>query len=310
MQKVLITGGSGFCARHLTRRLAKEDNIQIIGLDLTKSPPTDIPLDDYISADVSNQVQVENAIHKIRPDIIYHLAGLAGGSAADIYRVNFMGGVCLLESIVEFSPDVRVLLVGSASEYGYVTEAEMPVTEEHPCNPSGAYGLSKYALTMVAMDYYRNLNLKVAVARPFNIIGEGVSSSLVVGAVLKRAKMALADNSDPVVTVGNLDTERDFISVEDAVEGYLKLMQGEHWGEVFNICSGKPRTIRSVIEQLLSHSKRPVRLEVDPALIRTSDIQTIYGSWEKANRAFGFIPKTSLEDSLKDAWNHTIGRMN
>jgi GDP-4-dehydro-6-deoxy-D-mannose reductase len=111
---------------------------------------------------------------------------------------------------------------------------------------------------------------------------------------------------DPVVRIGNLDTQRDFVAVEDAVEAYLRLIRCDCWGEVFNVCSGQPRSIRSLVEQLLGFSKRPVRLLVDPALVRPADVPVAYGSWEKAHRAAGFAPATRLEDALRSAWNHAM----
>ena len=107
--------------------------------------------------------------------------------------------------------------------------------------------------------------------------------------------------------VGNLDCERDFVAVTDVVDGYVELMARECWGQVFNMCSGRPATIRSVVTTLLSYSPRPLGLVVDPALCRPDDVPVVYGSWERARRAFGFVPVTPLEGALRMAWDHRLG---
>jgi GDP-4-dehydro-6-deoxy-D-mannose reductase len=297
---------SGFCARHLVTYLASIGNIHVFGFDLFKNPPEGLKLNDYITVDIKEYEQVANAIRFIQPELIFHLAGIICSSAVEVYHVNLLGGINLLESVREFVSDARILLVGSAAEYGNIDISKMPITEDYSCQPTGSYGLSKYALTLAALDYAHNYNMKVTVARPFNIIGAGIPSTLIVGAILKRIKQALAGSIEPTVTVGNLDTERDFIAVEDVVEGYVHLIQGEHWGEVFNICSGQTHSIRSIVKKLFSFSNRPIHLKPDPTLMRSSDIKVIYGSWEKAYKAFAFKPKISLERALKSAWDNEI----
>ncbi len=90
--------------------------------------------------------------------------------------------------------------------------------------------------------------------------------------------------------------------IEDVVEAYVKLVASEHWGTVFNLCSGEPRTVREVIERLLSHAPRELRLEIDPALVRPDDVPVVYGSSRKAHDAFGFEPRIPLEQAIAAAW--------
>jgi UDP-glucose 4-epimerase len=75
---------------------------------------------------------------------------------------------------------------------------------------------------------------------------------------------------------------------------------------VFNICSGEPRSIRSVLAMLLECVGRDIRLEVDPTLVRPLDVPVVYGSFRKANQAFGFHPQRSLQESLRAAWEDAM----
>ena len=129
----------------------------------------------------------------------------------------------------------------------------MPLAEDHECRPVGPYGLSKHAMTLAALDHARADGTKVIVARPFNLVGAGMPTNLVAGAIAQRTRQALA-RGESTITVGNANTQRDFIAVEDAVEAYVKLLQSGAWGEVFNICSGQATSIESIIQTLLSFS--------------------------------------------------------
>jgi len=98
--------------------------------------------------------------------------------------------------------------------------------------------------------------------------------------------------------------------VDDVVQAYLRLIRSEPWGEIFNICSGEPRSVRSVVERLLSFSPRPIRMQTDAALVRPCDAAMVYGSWQKANRVCGFRPERSLgafDAALREAWEHAVG---
>ena len=302
--KVLVTGARGFTARHLIRRLRLDKNVSLVGSDTVDVSAASLGLDSYSAADLTDARQVLSLVQRSQPDWIFNLAGLVRGGTPDIYRVNLLSAVNLLEAVKAEAPSAAVLLVGSAAEYGIWPADHMPLSEEHECRPVGAYGLSKHAMTMAALDYARNAGAKVVVARPFNLIGAGMPTNLVAGAISQRAKAALA-NGDSTISVGNADAQRDFIGIEDAVDAYVKLLQRERWGEVFNVCSGEPCSIRHVIETLLSFAPRPIRVVEDESLKRVNDAPVVVGNGSKVARVCGFTPRVSLQQALRAAWDET-----
>lgn len=307
MCKVLITGAGGFCARHLAIKLRKINGIFICGTGRNKDRPGFVSLDSYVPADITDAKQVSELVRQIRPDWIFHLAGLIGdATVSDIYRVNILGTINLLEAFCQYAPEARVLLVGSAAEYGPVPSSGMPVTEKQSCSPVGAYAISKYASTMAGLEFANRFNKKVVIARPFNIIGAGVSSSVVIGAVLGRLKKSLADSGDSIVKIGNTKSVRDFIAVEDVVNAYVQMIQGNYWGEIFNICSGQPQPIQTILDQLAKNSPKLITFETDSTLYKATDLPSFYGSNEKAQQAFCFKPNISIEAALVSAWNYTM----
>jgi nucleoside-diphosphate-sugar epimerase len=120
--------------------------------------------------------------------------------------------------------------------------------------------------------------------------------------LIERAQGALA-GSDPVVELGDFDSERDFVGVADVVDAYVRLVQAGFSGEIFNLSSGRAYPIRKVAEILLANSPRPIKLKLNADLIPASPIRSLYASYEKAAKAIGFRPVTSLEDALRAAWS-------
>lgn len=305
--KVLITGAAGFCASHLISRLRRDESIEIAGLDRVQAEASAPGLDRYFQADICDAGAVGSIVGSVAPDSIFHLAGAGGAGvpASVLCSVNLLGTANVLEAVRGKVPQCRVLVIGSAAEYGAVSDSQLPVREDAPCHPTGAYGISKHAAAMLAIEYARRAGLKVVVVRPFNIIGPGVPPSLVLGALVARLKDALR-SEEPQIKVGDFNSERDFIGVSDTVDAYVRLLQAEPWGEVFNICSGKAYSIARLAEMLVANSSRRVRLEFDPDLVPASPVRSIYGSFEKAQRAIDFQPTMELERVLAEVWASEI----
>ena len=300
MSVALVTGGTGFTGRHLLARLADE-GVRRVAAARTQ-PPGALDADDFEPCDVTDAASVERVVAHVRPDLLFHLAGTAGGSPERIHEVNAGGTAHVLEAVRRHRPGCAVLVVGSAAEYGTVPEARLPITECEPAAPASPYGRAKLAGTEAALRAARD-GVRAVVARPFNIVGAGVPETLVVGAVLRRALDALARGEEDI-PVGNLESQRDFVAAPDVADAYVRMLRAEAWGRIFNVCSGRPRRIREVLETLLAHAPRPVRLRVDPELVRGAEVSVSYGSWESAAGAFGFEPRTPLERALADAWRH------
>lgn len=302
--RILITGVHGFSAGHLVKRLIAEGVGNIYGTDIHPAPPEGLDLNGYSRLDITDKVHLNEVVCDVKPDMVFNLAGIAQGNVSEVYHVNFLGSVYLLEALCRWVPQAKVLLIGSAAEYGHVPEVEMPVCETHLCNPYSPYGISKYASTLAALEYAKR-GLNVAVARPFNIIGPGVPETFVSGAIAARIRRSLHDNSNEV-RIGNLKSRRDFIYVGDVVEAYIRILDGVSRGEIFNICSGKALEIQELADGLLAHSLRSLQLVVDPSLVRSNEVDIMYGSFDKAAKAFGFKPKTSFENALNNIWQNDM----
>lgn len=296
----LITGAGGFCATHLATRLASGHRCTVVGLSIDPRPLHDAGLADYVRCDVSDTAAVRRIIRRVKPDWLFHLAGISSGSRKTVFAVNASGTVNVLTALVTEHPAAAAVIVGSAAEYGSVPRSRLPITEDQLCRPSTAYGASKYAATRAALRLHRTRGLKVVVARPFNMIGALMPPSLVLGAVLERIRCAIAVGERPArVMVGPTDARRDFVLVEDVCAALIRMARGDHWGEVFNLCSGEPTEIRTLLRMIAHEVNWPIRYVRDYGIAKSRGPAVSYGSFARAAQAFGFAPSPDLGGAIR-----------
>nr|MDO8112820.1 NAD-dependent epimerase/dehydratase family protein [Candidatus Sigynarchaeota archaeon] len=299
MDKVLILGINGFTGKHFQQYLAKNGllgKLDFVGVDRAIGTADRMEKIEYLEADVVSPGTIERLLKNERPAYIINLAGLFG--AADftaLFQVNAEVSRRILATIVDDKVAVkRVLLIGSAAEYGI--PGTMPVKESHPLNPISPYGLTKMIQAMYANYYFRNFGTDVVVARTFNILGKGLSPKLSVGSFAEQVK-----NLHPggTLKVGNLNTKRDFLDIEDTIDAYWKLLHSGKPGQVYNVCSGKSVYIKEILEFLISTSGKNASVQVDGNLVRKNDILDFVGDNSKLRADAKWNARVDIHESLK-----------
>ena len=99
-----------------------------------------------------------------------------------------------------------------------------------------------------------------------------------------RQLAAIAAGAPPLLLVGNLEAQRDFLDVRDVVAAYVLLLENGRSGEVYNISSGRPVAIREVLRQLITIARVPVEIREDPARMRASDLPVLSGDCDETSR--------------------------
>jgi GDP-4-dehydro-6-deoxy-D-mannose reductase len=250
----------------------------------------------------------------VRPDCVFHLAAQAFVPASwdspwHTLENNIRGQLNVLLAAADMENQPRVLVIGSADEYGIVYPSELPIRETNPLRPNSPYSVSKVTQDLLGYQYYVSHHLPVVRVRPFNHIGPGQSPAFVASAFAKQIAEAEAGLREPVVRVGNLEARRDISDVRDMVRAYqLAITQGEP-GEVYNLGAERSYAIREVLDGLLSLSNTKMIVELDPTRLRPSDVPDIVADCSKFRALTGWraeIPLlTSLRDIL-DSWRSSI----
>ncbi|HEY7107119.1 MAG TPA: GDP-mannose 4,6-dehydratase [Acidimicrobiia bacterium] len=290
--RAVVTGGHGFAGTHLLAHLRAMGD-EVTAMDRSGPAPVD----------VTDPERVHERIVDLHPDVVYHLAafthvGESFGAAEEVWRVNVDGTSNVLAACRDAHVE-RVIVVGSSEEYGVVDSLDTPLTETSPIRPTSPYARSKVRAETLALDAFVAHGLPVVCARPFSHTGPGQSPSFLVPALASRIVAAERDEGD-TVRVGNLDAVRDYSDVRDVVRAYRLLAERGEPGSVYNVCSGRGVTVAEIADGLLAQARRPLRLVVDPDLVRTTDVPVLVGDGGRLRAATGWQPEVPLEQTLSD----------
>jgi GDP-4-dehydro-6-deoxy-D-mannose reductase len=220
----------------------------------------------------------------VEPDVVIHAAGKTPpGEPDEFYRRNTLATLHLLDALRTTSRRVRVVLAGSAAELGPVPVELLPVGEDHPCRPAGAYGLSKWLATCAGLA--AKPPLEVVVARVFNPIGPGIPPSQAFG----RFATTLAGGSSEVLTVGNLEARRDFVDVRDVADALIALARTGRPGGVYHVGTGRSRRVGDGLDYLLRRCGRVVRVFAEPSRPGGGVVRRLTGGHHADRRGHGLV---------------------
>ncbi len=299
MSRLLVTGATGFVGRWTLRhwRAAYPD----VELWATSNEPTcpEGLADEFAVLDLCQAEAVREFVHACAPTEVIHLAGLiAPAPLADHLAVNVLGTENLYGALADASvgSEVRVVQVGTAAVYGCIAADELPIQESVPLRPLTAYALSKAAQDHLAEMFWRTKGLSVIRARVFNLLGPGQPEHLVPAAFIKQLK-SMRDGQR--IQVGNLAPRRDFVDVRDVARAFERLLARGTPGAAYNVGSGRSIEIRRVLEKLIALSGlRGISIEQEEICMRAHDVMDVYANVTAIEKAVGWYPQISLEESL------------
>jgi GDP-mannose 4,6-dehydratase len=317
--KALITGITGFVGSHLAEYiLAHQPECEVAGLIRWRSPRDHIQaIQDRLSLYYGNLMDLpslQRMIGEFRPDFIFHLAAqsyvdFSFIAPVDTIESNVVGTTNLLEAVRQLKEahgyDPVIHICSSSEVYGQVRKDEVPINESNPLRPASPYAVSKVGEDMVAYQYWLSWQIKTIRSRMFTHTGPRRGEVFVVSNFAKQVASIEAGLRDPVVKVGNLDSVRTFSDVRDAVRAYWLLVHKCKPGEVYNIGGVETMTIRGMLDKLLALSTRDdIRVEVDPARLRPSDVTLQIPCTDKFTEATGWEPEIAFEQTLHDTLDY------
>ena len=275
MNNVLVLGGDGFTGRHFIR-WAKECNLgkynKFIGASINDES---VPMyDDWIKVDITNEGSITGAFKNLKIEYVLNLAGLIrSNSYSLLHQVNAEASFFLMNFFAQQTTIKKILLVGSAAEYG--TPVKLPLKEVDECRPLSPYGLSKLSQTLYAKYLSRTLSVPVIIARTFNILGHGMPDNLAIGSFV--SKITAAKNGD-TITTGDLSPKRDYLTIDDVCDAYWRLLMSGKSGQVYNVCAGVPISMKEILDVMITASGKNLIVEQHHELTTSGkDVPDIYG---------------------------------
>jgi len=306
--KALITGITGFKGSHLADLLLRE-GVEVYGTVRWRARMDNIAhLEGQIKllpADLRDGFSMRNAIEKVRPDWLFHLAAQSfvpesWKAPHETLYTNAIGTLNVLEAVRQVGCDTTIHVAGSSEEYGLVHPEEIPIKETNPLRPMSPYGVSKVTADLLSQQYHYSYKLKVMVSRSFNTEGPRRGEVFVTSFYAKRIAEILKGKRKPILELGNMEAARDFSDVRDIVRAFVLLVQKGQPGDVYNICSGKSWKIQQVVDYLVRTSGVRVDYVVDESLMRPSDVPLLLGDCSKFAVTTGWSPTIPFETTLSD----------
>jgi len=304
--KVLIIGAGGFVGSYLIREL----NNYGYEVHATHLPSETIKDDCFRHVlDVLSKDDVKNLIDEVKPDIIYHLA--AQSSVALSWKkpqltaeINIVGSINVMEAIREADKNMRLILIGSGEEYGFINENACPIKETESLNPANIYAVSKVCAEMIGKIYHRAYSKDIIMVRAFNHSGAGQAETFVISDFCKQIAQIEKGLKAPEICTGNLSAKRDFTDVRDIVRAYRLLGEKGVSGKTYNVGRGSAVSIEYILNTAMGFSEVPITHQLDPERLRASDIPIIEPDVSEILKDTGWTAEISVEQTVSDTLDY------
>ena len=317
MRRVLITGVTGFAGSHLVDYLLERGGHEIYGIQRWRSRTENIEhftnKITLLECDLRDATSTRDTLERVKPEWIFHLAAqsfvpTSWIAPTESLTTNVLAQLNIFEAVRHMGLKCRIQLACSSEEYGMVHPDEVPIRETNPLRPLSPYAVSKVTQDMLGYQYWMSFQVDSVRTRGFNHEGPRRGPVFVASDFAKQIADIEKGRKAPVLSVGNLDAQRDFTDVRDMVRAYVLALEKCAPGEVYNICSGKAWTIRQVLDTLLGMTKTKIEVRQDPARLRPSDVPILLGDCSKFVAATGWKPVIPFEQTLRDMLEHWRSR--
>ena len=303
MNKVLITGGTGFLGSHITKRLIDDiESVTIVTTDIRqqttlKSLGVDIDKINLVKGDVRDFDFLRLLFNEYEFDTVFHLGALSEVKKCQpdpklAFDVNVGGTVNVLEACRMYGKVKAVVVSSSDKAYG---SGQVPYIEGQSLNGVGTYEVSKSATDLIARSFYSNYNVPVVVTRCSNLYGGG---DMNLSRVIPNNINKILNGERPMIWKGSEKSTREFLYIDDAVDAYLSLVNNidKTKGEAYNIGSGEIFTIEKLLNELLNTMDSD--LEIEYIEKDFPEISHQYLDSTKIKEHTGWKPETNLSVGL------------
>lgn len=297
MNRLLVTGASGFVGRHVAQACADG----LFGEARFEAWPAGVDLRDATA--------VRDVVDAIQPDLVLHLAAQsfvprAFEDPAETFAINVQGTVHLVDALRRSGFQGRFLYASSGDVYGLVPEPELPVGPARATAPRNPYAASKVAAEQLCLAFHRAEGLDALIARPFNHVGPGQDARFVLPALARQIVAIAAGRQAPIIEAGDIDTTRDFLDVRDVVGAYAAMLRAGQAGATYVVASGIERRIRDLLARLCVLAGVEVEVRQDPTKLRPAEQRRMAGDATALRTDTGWAPRFDLDTTLSDILEH------
>jgi len=298
-KRVLVTGGAGFIGSEVTSQLLKKGAFVTI-LDnfssgkkeyLPKNKKLKIVKGDITDEKIStkaikdNEIVINLAALPFIPDSFYF--------PTDFFNVNTIGSVNMILQSVRSKSVESFVQISTSEVYG--TAQYVPMDEDHPTAPHSTYAVSKLAADRAAFTLHKENGFPTVVIRPFNSFGPRFTEPYIIPEVMNQIL-----SGSPYITLGNVNSSRDFTYVSDTADAIIKsAVTKKAIGEIINVGFGKDISILELVKKIGKVAKKKIEIKYDESRERPYDVNRLICNNKKAKKILNWKPKISTEKGLK-----------
>jgi len=310
--KILITGISGFVARHFVDYLSTTGDLyDVAGIYFRTKPAFDENahrnvICNFHQMNLTDETKLKNLLLEFQPDYILHLASKSSVAYSWLHpaeSITESNGIFLniVEQLRILKLKCRLLSIGSSEEYGNVNEDTLPLKENQLTAPVNPYGASRLFQHIVGNIYSLNYDVDIIHTRSFNHLGPHQTESFVISSFAKQIAIQLINGKRSItLSVGNINVVRDFTDVRDVVKAYYGLLLNGKKGNTYNVCSNKGFILKDIISILAEITGTQITWEINKKNYRPSENTKIIGSYAKIKNEIGWEPEIPIKQSLSD----------
>ena len=305
-KKCLITGitgsGGSYLAEHI---LSKNNKIKIFGIyrsagnkNLLKSKRIKL-----LKGNLCNFSKTQKIIKKVNPDLIFHLASTANvRESFDLPRktIENNNAVTLnLLEVIRLNKINPLIIICSTSEvYGKVSKKDIPIKETKNINPVNPYSVSKAFQDLLSQSYFKSYGLKIIITRMFSYTNARRNDLFQTAFANQIANIERGKKK--ILIHGNLNSVRNIIDINDAMEAYWLAAKRGKIGEIYNISGKKVITVGNYLKELKKLSYVKIKSKIDKKLLRPVDVTLQIANTKKFVRDTHWSPKISFKKSMKN----------
>ena len=296
---VLITGAEGFIGKHLYKSLEQKGYTNVVGVKGVSD-----------GFDLGETANVGWVFDMVRPDIVVHLASRWGGLPSQMkYPAGFMYenlsmDLKVLEEFRQMGGKKFIMIVNSCA---YPNQCPLPIKEEdlwggYPSEIEAPYGVAKRAMCETVISYQKQFGINAVNLILSDVYGPSdsfdIRDSKLIPNILNKVRYVMENNIDSIDIEGNAKAGRDFLHIDDCVDGIVGAIENHNEAQPINIASGVETNIKGLIHTVCNIMGCTARVDwkEGPA---TGPARRVFNI-ERAKKHLKFEPKITLKDGLLD----------